>query len=274
MKRRLITTWFWEDDEVQSVSKNSRLLWIYLLTNKELGMTNYVKIPDVFLCHFTQLTPTELTKAKQEIEKTGRIFFYKDWIYIINLEKHNNYRNSPKNEDTYNRELGIVPEEVKSYFTVKQRDLHTSIDSSIDTSRHTDEKSEIRNKKLEQGGVGGDKSSDELKKYIEVFNQTFGKQYRSFDNLTSNYKYWRGVYSADEILEAVRKSKSHQFWGNKMTPTILLRRKNTGGESVDYIGEMLNMEVVESEEVKIKRNYINELLQEHSKDLEAQGWKN
>ena len=73
MKTRIIQTRFWEDDMVESVQKDARLLWIFLLTNKELGMSNYVKIADVFIEHFTGLTKGELQKAKNDLENTKKV---------------------------------------------------------------------------------------------------------------------------------------------------------------------------------------------------------
>ena len=93
MKGRVLKTWFWDDDTVQSVSKDARFLWVFILTNKELGMTNYVRIPDTILKFYLSLTEHELKKAKEEIQATGKVFFYNNWIFIPKLEKQNNYRN-------------------------------------------------------------------------------------------------------------------------------------------------------------------------------------
>lgn len=145
MKTRIIQTRFWDDDIVMSMSRNAKYLWLFLLTNKEVGMSNYVHIPDSFIEIYTKLTPKELADAKSELEATKKLRFYQNWIFIANLERENNYKNSPKNEPAYDRELSQVPTHIKDYFSNSDSTIDTSIDSSIDTTH----KSEIRNHKSE-----------------------------------------------------------------------------------------------------------------------------
>ena len=146
MKGRVIRTRFWDDDTVQSVSANSRYIWIFLLTNKEIGMTNYFKMPESFLCYYTGLDSKIIRKCKKELEKTKKVFFKNDWIYIPRLEALNNYANSPKNIVAYTNELDCVPDDIIQYF----KQLYSSIDSSIDS----DEKSKTRNKKSKEDVLG------------------------------------------------------------------------------------------------------------------------
>jgi hypothetical protein len=155
MKGRAIRTRFWDDDTVQSVSPNSRYIWMFLLTNKEVGMTNYFKMPEPFFCYYTGLDPKAIRKCKEELEATGKIFFKGDWIFIPKLEDLNNYANSPKNIIAYANEKGCVPKEIIEYFS----DKYTPMDSSIDSGRHSDEKLETRNKKLE---IRNKKSKEEV----------------------------------------------------------------------------------------------------------------
>jgi hypothetical protein len=151
MKTRIIQTRFWDDDQVQKVSPLARYLWIFLITNKELGMSNYNKIPDIFIQYYTGLNTEEIKRCKKELEKTKKLFFKDDWVYIRKLEDHNKYQNSPKNFPTYLKELSVVPSDIEEYFKKK--------DSSIDSSRHSNHKSKIRNKKSE---IQNKKSKEEV----------------------------------------------------------------------------------------------------------------
>jgi hypothetical protein len=162
MKTRVIRTRFWEDDVVQSVSSDSRLIWIFLLSNKDIGMTNYFKMPDMFISFYTALDIKTVSKCKQELEKTGKIFFKDNWIFIPKLESLNNYANSPKNIIAYSNEFETIPDEIIQYF----RTLYSTMDSSIDSSRHSNEKSETSNKKSEirnqQSTIRNKKSKKDL----------------------------------------------------------------------------------------------------------------
>lgn len=79
------------------------------------------------------------------------------------------------------------------------------------------------------------------------FNRVFGTKYKS-NSIGTNLTYWLETYSLEEIKQAIEAAKKDKFWNDKITPTILLRRKNPRGESVDYIGQLLNKVATEPKE--------------------------
>lgn len=82
---------------------------------------------------------------------------------------------------------------------------------------------------------------NELQILIMVFNETFKTNYTSIDSLKNNYYHWRKIYEPAQMEQAIINVSKDQFWKNKMTPTILFRQKNSNKESVDYIGQFLNL---------------------------------
>lgn len=148
MKTRIIQTRFWDDPVVMECSKEATLLWIFLITNKDLGMTNYVHIPDPLISFYTKLDAKQLKSAKQELEGKGKIFFHENWVFYPKLEDQNKYKNAPNNEAIYAKEMQHVPEDVKAYFT----SVYTSTDTTMATSSHSrhkyiNNKSKIKNNK-------------------------------------------------------------------------------------------------------------------------------
>lgn len=77
---------------------------------------------------------------------------------------------------------------------------------------------------------------------IHKYNEVWGKSLKdvSAEVLHTNLKHWLTRYTEQQILEALTNSARDSFWGNKMTPEILLRRKNPRGEDVDRIGQFIN----------------------------------
>jgi len=79
---------------------------------------------------------------------------------------------------------------------------------------------------------------------IEIFNDVRHTDFKSTgtaaEGLKKNYAYWLSVYSNEEIETAIRNIPNDKFWKDKITPTILLRQKNSNKEAVDYIGGLLN----------------------------------
>ena len=81
----------------------------------------------------------------------------------------------------------------------------------------------------------------EIETLLFVFNETFKTNYTSIDSLKTNYSHWRKIYEPAQMEQAIINVSKDQFWKNKMTPTILFRQKNSNKESVDYIGQFLNL---------------------------------
>lgn len=75
---------------------------------------------------------------------------------------------------------------------------------------------------------------------LEKFNQVFGTKYQSPRSIQSNLAYWLEVYSLEDIFEAIERGKNNHYWKDKLTPDILLRRKNPRGEECDRIAELKN----------------------------------
>lgn len=256
MKTRIIKTIFWRKVNKKKLSKDARLLYIYLITSEYVNLCGVFPLDDDYIMLDTKLTPKELETAKQELHDQRIILFYQGWVYIVNATEHNNYKGSPKTMIAYERELNEVAHEVMQFFdttmdtsidtgtdttmpkinSAVSQEENTSMDTTINTSSDSRPKSEYLNKKTEnlnKGGVG--------EKFLEVWNETFKTAYRSPKQFQSNLEYWLTIYPLEDILKAVAVVPKHDFWGSRnMTPELFLRRRNPSGEPVDRIGEMLN----------------------------------
>lgn len=74
---------------------------------------------------------------------------------------------------------------------------------------------------------------------IKAFNIYLNRRFKGVDSFKSNLEYWLNTYEPKEIAKAIEYSKYDKFWKDKLTPTILFRRKNPQGEPVDYISQLL-----------------------------------
>jgi hypothetical protein len=159
MKTRIIQTRFWDDEFVFNASKDAKLLYIYLLTSQYINICGIFQLDERKIAFEIAMTPKEFEKAKEELVRENKVCFYKGWVKVINAEKNNGYKNSPLNEVAYQRELSLIPQGVLDYF-------NSSIDTSIDSSMHTNHKSEIRNNKY------------------KIINKTIKTEFENFEDLT------------------------------------------------------------------------------------------
>lgn len=140
MKTRIIHTKIWTDSWFRGLNRSSRDLFIYLLTNSHIGLTDIYEISDDVICFECQLTPKELTLGKEDLY--DKVLFYNGWVKIVNLEKYQTFKGE-KNEIAKKRERDVIPADVKDKLN------RVSIGYSYPSDTTSNKKSIIRNKKSE-----------------------------------------------------------------------------------------------------------------------------
>ncbi len=144
MKTRIIHTKVWRDGWFVNLSKEAKLLWIYLLTNDKINISGFYEITD------RELEFDLGFKVDKDItdQLKPKAIFCMGWVFIPNIEKYNSYRNSPKNQTAFIREIECIPRVVINTIL-----SDTSIDTSIDTTpillEIINHKSETKNQKPE-----------------------------------------------------------------------------------------------------------------------------
>lgn len=115
MKTRIVHTKIWEDDWFANLSRSSKLVFLYLITCKENNICGAFESSDRIVCFNAQVTQAELDQAKEDL--SDKIIFFDGWVKINNTDKYNNYRFSKKNEKAYNREIELMPDHVREFFS-------------------------------------------------------------------------------------------------------------------------------------------------------------
>lgn len=112
MKSRKVQTKLWRDNWFCSLNSNSKLLFLYLITNEFVGLSGYVELSDRQICFDTGLTQKELDTAK--IDLSAKVSFFEGWIHIKNLLKHDPIRGENNTLwKTLQAEIDRVPKEIK-----------------------------------------------------------------------------------------------------------------------------------------------------------------
>ena len=115
MKSRKIKSKIWKDSWFASLSRSSKILFLYLLTCDDVGLSGYAELPDRIICFETGLSNAELAESK--IELNPKVLFFNEWVYVVNLSKHDPIK-SEKNpmQSVLQKEIDSVPEEIMNYF--------------------------------------------------------------------------------------------------------------------------------------------------------------
>lgn len=269
MKSRAIKSLFWVKRLEHDYSVEASYLYLYLLTCDHIELTPYFLLVEQYIELESGLKPEQIAKAKAELTQKGQVYFYRNWVFILNADEHNEYARSPKTRKAYEKQLARVPSDVMDYFNAikcgKDEDKpeiekgKESVDNdtvsigyrygsdthNTNTNTNTNNNN-LSSKTLDKKNIPtkSERAKAELTEaanmLIGAYNEAFNKKLKTGVALISNLEYWLTMYDLSEIMEAMKKSRAHHFWGDKMTPEILLRRKNPQGENVDRIGEMLN----------------------------------
>ncbi|MCM8788063.1 MAG: hypothetical protein NC935_08460, partial [Candidatus Omnitrophica bacterium] len=208
MKTRIFKTKFWLDSKVRSLTPNSRLLFIYLLTNPFVSLTSYYEIDNGQIRLDLGLNERELKKSKEELEKNNRVFFYNNWVFIPNLDKHNPYWKSPKTKKAYEEELKNIPKEILDYFKRK-----------IDSTIYSTPKTEIINNKIKI--INNNNINNNI---FSESNSQSNTSIHSKDNSQRN-KNNLNILSKDKIETSSQKKE----FGNKLVNFVLEEFKKRRG---------------------------------------------
>lgn len=143
MKARIIYTNFYESERVLALSVKSRWLFMYYLTCPYIGLTGAFKVAKSKISFETGLTVTEIKKAAEELQNSGLVLHFKEWIFVPDTEEKTNYDKGQKTSVAYNKEYEKLPEEVKDLIINKNIYPIDRVSEYPDTPRN--QKSENRN---------------------------------------------------------------------------------------------------------------------------------
>ena len=127
MKTRIIHTKIWQDEWFCSLPRASRFIFIYLISCPQNNICGIFELPDRQIVFDTGVTREELEQAKKDL--AGRVIFMLGWVKLIHSDKYNNYVTNDKMQVALQKELNIIPEEIKN----NMNEYDTSIDTSIYT---------------------------------------------------------------------------------------------------------------------------------------------
>lgn len=116
MKTRIIHTKFWDDGLVSEFDVSTKIFFIYYFTNELIGLTGIYEVTDRRVVFDTGLMQDQLKVSKEKLSKTNRIYFYKDWVYVINAQRLGGYRGE-KIHSAVLKEINRIPPGIYNHFS-------------------------------------------------------------------------------------------------------------------------------------------------------------
>ena len=151
MKSRIVKTSLWYDNDFSNLSKDGKLLFLYLLTCPFIDLTGIFEFSRSHTLLETGLSESELKSALSELEKTKKVFLYKEWVYVPKTDKHCKYSLGRFTGMGFEREMSEIPKDILEYFNNRYPYYKTPVRSLSDHKKieNINNKTEHINKKAE-----------------------------------------------------------------------------------------------------------------------------
>lgn len=220
-KFRKIETVIWSDSWFAELEKDHKLFYLYILTNEHTKQCGIYEITKRKIAFDFGCTIDTVSKHLEYFKKQDKILYSEETneLAIKNWAKFN-YSKSPKVIKCIESEL----------LDVKNRVLIQYINGIHTLSQEEEEKEEEKDSKINW--------MERYQKFISEFNSIKKTSFRGSKNDLNNFKHWLEAYKPSEIIQAV-KNHDTTFWAKDISPQWLFRTKDTKGQPVDYIGQLL-----------------------------------
>jgi len=164
----------------------------------------------------TKLTIRKIRVALNKLKMTGELTIKTtNKFTLVTVNNYTEYQSNDRQDD--------------KRVTIKRQ----SNDKQVTTTK---EYKNVKKKRYTDKNFSLKEVSEKL---IQAFNLHLKRKFKLSSGLLPNIEYWLETYEPKEIEEAIKNIEYDDFWKDKMTPTILFRKKNPQGEPVDYISQLL-----------------------------------
>lgn len=116
MKNRIVYPQLWLDDKFADCSVSTKLLFMYLITNIQLGLSRYLHITDRQILFDTGLSANQLETGKKELTSLKWMFFTENWVYQNHKCSYVDYSGQERVMQAKDKEIASIPEHIKEYF--------------------------------------------------------------------------------------------------------------------------------------------------------------
>jgi len=112
---RYISTYFWDDEWIQTLDPSEKLLYLYLMTNPLTNIAGVYQITVRRMCFDTGFNSDTVGHILSKFEKAKKVFYHKGWIILPTWPKHQKYESRSKIKTGIDAVLKYLPEEILKY---------------------------------------------------------------------------------------------------------------------------------------------------------------
>jgi len=116
MRTTLINTTFWKEDTIDLLHLDSKLLYLYMLTNPEKGLANIYHYKPKVISAYSGLSTEQVEVAVKQLIDLGYVNIF-DGFYIL-AKGHEMAKKGRFTDKTVEKEKELIPEHVLDHFNL------------------------------------------------------------------------------------------------------------------------------------------------------------
>ena len=127
MISRLIYSKIWTDDFFAELTPIEKLLFFYFLTNEKINILHLYEVPQREIAFDTGLTAEEIENTKNKFQAKGKLYFYKNYVYIANASRYQEYTGDKNEKAKLNLTRQLPKDVLDWYYNILDRGIDTPL---------------------------------------------------------------------------------------------------------------------------------------------------
>lgn len=217
MRTTLINTTFWKEDTIDELHLDSKLLYLYMITNPDKGLANIYHYKKKVISAYSGLSVEQIDVAAKQLVQLGYIDIFKG--YFMLLKGHEMAKKGRFTDKTIEKEKQAIDPEVLAHFNLLNHDNSSGV-----APEHKD-KDNNKDKSINK------EISIISKKYYQVISK-YKLPVRNHNNVKLKIKELEKVDDAEKYLDFLLE------WDYN---TIIMDFKPTISEALDIYAKRLQI---------------------------------
>lgn len=235
MKTAIIKTGFWQDDDVQVMNADTKLVYLCLLTNPQRDTLPVFRVGDNMLSAYTGFNKDLINTCRQQLVDSGRILYQQvagKWYYIFTSQDFVVPSRGHTAQAIYDREFAKLPIEIQDYVNSLYGENTTGGTTGASTSVNTNPNANTKSNAIATINKQAVQLAERLYELTnENFNflkkRTEAEKQRDIANWSADIDKLNRLdgYEYPIIQAVVEWSQKDPFWSRNIRSGVKLRQQ-------------------------------------------------
>lgn len=256
MKTRIVKTNMWRDSLVYPMNIDTKLIYLYLLTNERAGLTDFqvIILPEISL--YTGIDESLVELCIKQLQERGLLKYYRGWVKMMNGSYVSSNYKGGNVDNAKLEELNSVPSDIRDFLCNDFNEFEDiEVPPQVPAQVPLNNKSKIINNKSKTKNQNSEFSVsqiEEAKTIVQYWNLKQNQNLKDNHYLKIIKNYIASGYSLEEVKEAIDNLVLGALsWMSDKSLIALFRQSNKSG-ACDYIADCRNFRINNTQQTTAK----------------------